>query len=399
MYYRFNRAQIRFLTSEQAADIQREYRKQAEKYADSLRIQTALRAQYSDLSSEIIAACMVQFALQRRGAAKCALPDSALYTEAALEMASSAATAALHASLLRDVFPLPPRILEIAAGIGADSVALARKAGTLLSIEADPVHALMLRHNLTAAHAPNTCVLRGTAEDVLPALRLQYIDAVFADPARRRDGKRYVNVEHYAPPLSLFDAFSPDLPLLVKIGPAATAPEGWHVATVAADGECKEILLHRNLGLPAICALDADSGERWTAPTSLPPPVSVGNPAWLIEAHGAIIRTGYLAAYCRERQCEVIDPHIAYAWSETRPEDSRWHQCFRILRIDPYNRKGLQRGIDALDFGPGSEIKKRGFPETTDSIRARLHFRGRRNGVVIVTRRADKHLMIFAERP
>ncbi|MBR9978320.1 MAG: hypothetical protein KFH87_09545 [Bacteroidetes bacterium] len=399
MSYRFNRAQIRFLSSDQAADIHREYREQAEKYADSLRIQTALRAQYSDLPSDIIAACMAQFALQWRGAAKCNLPDNALYTEAALEMASSAATAALHAALLGNVFPHPPRILEIAAGIGSDSVALARNAGTLVCIEADPVHTLMLRHNLAAAHAPNTCVLRGKAEDVLPALRLEGIDAVFADPARRNAGRRYVNVEQYAPPLSIFDAFSPDLPLLVKIGPAATAPEGWQVATVAADGECKEILLHRNLGLPAICALDAESGERWTAPTSPPLPVSVGNPVWLIEAHGAIIRTGQLASYFREQHCEAIDPHIAYAWSETRPEDSRWHQCFHILRIEPYNRKGLQRGIDALDFGPGSEIKKRGFPETTDSIRARLHFRGRRNGVVILTRQADAHLMIFAKRP
>jgi hypothetical protein len=245
----------------------------------------------------------------------------------------------------------------------------------------------------------NTLVLRGTAERILRAVCLQRIDAVYADPARRDDNRRYASLEQYAPPLSVFDQFAPSVPILVKIGPAATAPAGWQVATVASGRECKEILLHRNLDLPPICALHADSGDRWTAPEVEAAAVHVLRPAWLMEAHAAIIRTGRLAAYFREHRCEAIDPHIAYAWSETRPEDSRWHQSFRILRIEPYNRKDLQRGIDALDFGAGSEIKKRGFPENADSIRARLRFRGRRNGVIILTRQKQNHLMIFAERP
>lgn len=424
MHFQFNRDHIAFFSSDRAAEIRAEYRRQTEKYADSLRIQTALRAQWSDLPAPILAACMAQFSLQDRGARKCALPAEALYTGDALEMASSASTARLHASLLADAAPgASGNVLEIAAGIGADSVPLAGVSRTLVCIEADAVHARMLRHNLDAAGTDNAVVLCGFAEDLTSALRIDRFDAVFADPARReqqppdasRRGevprrahgagsgagtggfRRHVDIEEYSPPFSFFETLPPGLPILIKIAPAADVPDGWSVATVAAGGECKEQLLHRGLSLPPLCAINADTGERWS-PNPDTSPIAVDSPAWLIEPHAAIIRTGAVAAYCRDQGCEPIDPMIAYAWSDSQPAESHWHQRFHILRSAQYQRKELQRIADELGFGPGTEIKKRGFPETPDEVRKRLRLRGKRKGVIILTRRGEGHLMIFAER-
>jgi hypothetical protein len=370
---------------------------------------------------------MEQFVLQERGAKKCGLPSDALYTAPALEMASSSATARLHAALLLPVlrssskttdFPLDNTdefsergdetagcVLEIAAGIGADSQALADVAGSVVCIEADPVHARMLQHNLTISGKRNTLVLRGRAEELLPVLRLQRFDAVFADPARRGnadlsgDGaNRNIEVQDYTPPFSLFESLPAHLPVMIKIAPAAEPRSGWDVATVAAGGECKEQLLHRNLGLPPLCAIDAESGARWIPSDRRPGPVVVENPAWLIEPHGAIIRTGAVADYCREQGCEPVDPMIAYGWSDTEQPRSIWHQSFRILRVENFNRKGLQRAVNEFGFGTGTEIKKRGFPDTPEEIRARLRFSGGRNGVIILTRRGGGHITIFAER-
>ncbi|MBE0643684.1 MAG: RsmD family RNA methyltransferase [Bacteroidetes bacterium] len=347
---------------------------------------------------------MEQFSLQHRGNVKCALPPDSLYTGPALEMASSAATARLHASLLATA--LPPeggRILEIAAGIGADSILLTRVADALVCIEADPLHARMLRHNLDAAQARNAMVLRGSAETLLQSLKLHCFDAVFADPARREAPgrgrtRRSVEIENYSPPFSFFQSLPLSLPILIKIAPAAEVPGGWGVATVAADGECKEQLLHRGMALPPLCAIDADSGERWT-PGESREAIVVRNPAWLIEPHAAIIRTGAVAQYCREHHCEPIDPMIAYGWSESEPQVSPWHRRFRILRVEKYHRKNLQRGVDEFGFGARTEIKKRGFPETPDEVRKKLRFRGERKGLIFLTRQGDGHLMIFAERP
>ncbi|MFZ1729905.1 MAG: class I SAM-dependent methyltransferase [Bacteroidota bacterium] len=357
---------------------------------------------------------MEQFSLQERGAKKCSLPAEALYTGPALEMSSSSAAARLHASLL----PRSGRILEIAAGIGADSIALAEAAALLVSIEADPLHAHMLRHNLSLSKKQNSIVLHGRAEDLLPAVRLERFDAIFADPARRSSAKRAgrtkqasanrraeerthrsIDVQDYSPPFSFFNALPSGLPILIKIAPGADVPDGWGVATVAFGGECKEQLLHRNLGLPQLCAIDAETGERWVPGQPEPGPVAVGHPSWLIEPHGAIIRTGAVAAYCREQGCEPLDPMIAYGWTDTEPPRSRWHQRFRILRIENFNRKGLQRAVSEFGFGSCTEIKKRGFPDTPEEIRARLRFAGSMDGVIIITRRGEGHLMIFAERP
>ena len=399
MPHRFDDEQIAFFSSALAAEIRAEYRKQAEKYSDPLRIQTALRAQWRDLAPGLIAACMAQFALQDRGAEKCLLPSGALFTRDALEMASSAATARLHASLL----PADTVVLEIAAGIGADSAALAQRARLLLCIESDPVHARLLRHNLALLGEANTVVLAGVAERLLDAIRLGRIGAVFADPARREHRgtgggvKRRIRVEEYSPSFTLFDTLPSSLPMLVKVAPAAEEQAGWSVAAVAAGGECKERLLHRNIDLPACCALDADTGDRWIPGVGLPP-VVVAEPLWLIEPHAAIIRSGALAQYCREQGCEPLDPRIAYAWSHRPPPESRWHQRFRILRVAPYARRELQRIAAELDFGPLSEIKKRGFPDTPEEVRKRLKLSGNRRGVIFLTRRGEEHFMLFAVR-
>lgn len=406
----FDREHIAFFSSGLATEIRAAYREQTKKYADSLRIQTALRAQWPDLPPALLAACMRQFALQDRAARKCALPEHALLTPSALEMASSAATAALHAALL----PAHAVVLEIAAGIGADSVAIAAHARLLLCCEADDVHARLLAHNLTLAGVRNAVVLRGRAEQLRDAVRLERIDAVFADPARRGvthdaddargRSRRVTNIEDSSPPFSFFESLPEHLSVLVKVAPASDAPPGWNVATVAAGGECKEILLHRNLDLPSLCAIDADSGARWIpgaalSPRETMPMANIPPGSSLIEPHAAIIRTGAVAQYCREQGCEPIDPRIAYAWSRHDAPASSWHQRFRILHAAKYQRRALQRLADELGFGPATEIKKRGFPETSEVVRKTLKLGGQRDGVVFLTRRGNEHWMLFALRP
>jgi len=126
--------------------------------------------------------------------------------------------------------------------------------------------------------------------------------------------------------------------------------------------------------------------------------VHAGEPRFLIEPHAAIIRTGRVADYLRAHGAEPLDPHIAYGWSSSPPPASVWHRGFRLLRVETFNRKRLRRIAAELDFGPATEIKKRGFPETPEQIRGKLRLRGGRSGVIFITRRGEGHLMMFAER-
>jgi hypothetical protein len=392
MRYRFSKAHAAFLLSGRTSEIRAEYRRQAEKYGDSLRIQTGLRAVFPDLAADLIAACMEAFALEEHAAAKCGFPPGNLATREAVEMASGTAAATLHASLLPDRGVL----CDVAAGVGGDALALARHAEGIVCIESDPVHARMLAHNLSLASRRNALVLRGSAEYWLPLLKTRRLAGVFADPARRSDKRRHVATGDYRPSLEILDALPTTMPVLVKIAPGADPPPGWNVATVAVGTGCPEQLLSRGCGLPAVAALRAEDGARWIpAPHA---PLRIDHPRFLIEPHAAIIRTGHVADYLREHGAEPLDPHIAYGWSATAPPSSPWHRGFRLLRVEPFNRKGLRRISAELDFGPGTEIKKRGFPDTPEQIRAALRLRGKRQGVIIITRRGDGHLMLFAER-
>ncbi|PLX32315.1 MAG: hypothetical protein C0600_02980 [Ignavibacteria bacterium] len=393
MRFRFTKDHIAYFSSGQAAEILHEYHSQTEKYSDSLRIQTALRAVFPALATDTLQACLAQFALQEKGRKKCALPENALYTQDALEMASSSAAARLHAALL----PSDGVVLDIAAGIGSDAAQIAGSANGIICIEADAVHASILRHNLLVGGYSNAAVLQGRAESWLPLLKTGNLRAVFADPARRNDGKRHVEVELYSPPLTLFDTLPPDLPVLVKISPAADAPEGWNRATVAFGKECSEQLLHRNLDLPPLCALHADHDLRWTPDTSLPP-VCIDTPRFLIEPHAAIIRTGAVEEYLREQRAAPLDPQIAYGLSEHEPPVSVWHQRFRLLRVDAFNRKRLRSIARELDFSSRTEIKKRGFPDTPEQIRSALKLSGDTHGVIFIARRGKGHVMAFGLR-
>lgn len=400
MAFRFTLDDFRFLTSTAYPEIRAYIQGQTEKYADPLRLQTALRLRFPDHTPAQLAAAAAQSALQARAARKCGMHPDALFTEATFEMASSAATASLHRMLLRRGMEGQPDshggvIVDCCAGIGSDAVRLAQLA-PVLAIEADPLLARLCRHNLGLVNARGA-VLAGNAEHWLPALRCDAVAALFADPARRDDGGRHVRGSLYSPPLpALLDAL-PGVPSLVKIAPAADADApGWGRAFVAAGRECKEQLLHRDLGLPPVCVLRAEDASLWTPGEHAP--VAVRQPAWIMEAHNAVVRSGAVAQYFREYGAEPIDPRIAYGLADERPPDGVLHQSFRILELLPFNRKRLREAVRAHGFGPGTEIKKRGFPDTPEQLRAGLALRGDRAGVILIARQGTGHVMVLASR-
>ena len=97
-------------------------------------------------------------------------------------------------------------------------------------------------------------------------------------------------------------------------------------------------------------------------------------------------------------RAEPLDPQIAYGLSEVEPADSPWHQRFRLLRVEPFNRKRLRSIARELDFSPRTEIKKRGFPDTPEQIRGTLKLQGSTHGVIFIARQGEGHVMGFATR-
>jgi hypothetical protein len=391
MAFTFTPEHLNFLSSEASALVDEALREQTEKYSDSLRIQTSLRKRFPGLEPRHLQALMELAELRPRLLRKCGMHPSSWCAREALEMASSRATAELHANVL----PSGGRILDCCSGIGCDAVHLAER-NEVLCIESDPVTARMCRHNLQLVHA-SAAVFVGTAEYWSAALRSSALDAVFADPARRDEKRRVFDAEDASPPLSFFQRAFPSLPLLVKTAPAARVSDTfWGRIWVSHQRECKEQLLHRGLDLPDRCVIDAASGFRW-APAFVDVP-SPNEARWLIEPNSAVILSGLVAEYLHEQSALPIDPHIAYGLSGARPPDSPLHQSFRILRLEAYHEARMRKAVRELEFGPGTEIKKRGFPHTPEQIRSGLKLSGGKDGVIFIARKGNGHVMIFGER-
>jgi hypothetical protein len=134
---------------------------------------------------------------------------------------------------------------------------------------------------------------------------------------------------------------------------------------------------------------------------------------WLLEPHSALIRSGVLAEFYAERGFKLFDEHIAYGLSAVEPPESAFYQVFKILEAFPYKLKTLRDRIKSRDWGTQTEIKKRGFPDTPETVRAALRLEQverlqqseqQASGVIILTRRgsssskAHQHWCILAER-
>lgn len=393
MAFNFTQEHCRFFSSPRFSDVRDSYWKLREKYSDDLRIQTALRTQFPSLTVDIIQASLAQFHLQIRAKSKLHMHEGCFFTETALEQSSSDVAARLHASFFTGM----KRVLEICGGIGSDTLALTSVVKHVISIEQDAVHATMLQHNLHMHGRTNAVILRGSAERWIENLNLASFDAVFADPSRRNDTKRFIDGADYQPELSFFKKLSVKVPVLLKVAPALDLQDkDWHRSFVAVGNECKEQLLFHGFDVPSLSVIEAFTFDRWI-PNTIEYLDEI-EPRYLIEPHNAIIRSGAVHQYFAELQARPIDPRIAYGLSSSCPSPSKWHQAFEIIEMHPFNKRLLQRKLDTLGFGPMTEIKKRGFPKLPEEIRNEFRFEGSNPGVLILTRRDDEHLMVFAKR-
>ena len=367
------------------------------KYADPLRLQTALRRHFPDIPAHQLSAAQAQCSLQSL-AGRLSMPEGVLLHRDALEQASSGIAARRHAALLGG----RAHILELCSGIGSDSIRLADRCSQLTCVEQDPVTAAFLDHNLRLAGIKHATVIISDASGIVGHGIAGDVDAVFADPSRRSTGRRRIDVEEYSPPLAELLGIPARIPLIVKIAPAAdVADDTWRRVFLAVESGCPEQLLVRGLDLPAVCALDAGTGEYWSPSAFTADGRDLADPkkgGWLIEPHAAIIRTGGVRSYMAEIDAVPLDPLIAYGMAVVQPPQSRWHSVFHVLDVLPYNRKRLRDAVRHARFGMTTEIKKRGFPLLPDEVRRQLDLIGDIPGVIILSRQGDRHIAILAER-
>lgn len=306
------------------------------------------------------------------------------------EQCSSSETARYKASVaLQAIAFRTGSVADLTGGLGVDSWAFAQVFGQVLYNEMRPELASAASANFQKLEVDNIVVrnqeLRpGHVADVLNGFTP---DIIFLDPARRaEDGRKVFRLEDCQPDvLQLLPELLSACPLLLlKLSPMADISLVYkqlscvkEVHVVAAEGECKELLLLLERGYEGSYALFVyENGSCLEIPGGghTLPESSLRDPShpFLFEPGKGLLKAGAFELPCRYG-LEKLGRHTHLYVGEEIPEELKpFGKVFRILEAVPLDKRSIKSIGQAY---PQAEVTARNIPLTSDQLRTRLKVR------------------------
>jgi hypothetical protein len=326
---------------------------------------TQLRREYTPAQA---AALLDQARLRQRAAGK--FPDAGrlFFTEEALQQATSPAVARYRAQR----YTTYVRVADLGCGIGGDTLALAEVVPEVVAVERDPVRARLAAANLAArglSHRAHVLCADWTQARLA-------VDAAFADPSRRQDGRRVFRLARMEPPIAAILALQARVPDVgVKVAPGVSReeiPEGAEVEFISERGALKEALLlfgglrsgarYRATVLPGPFHLEPGPGAGAVQPRE--------PGAFLYEPDPAVLRAGLVRTLGAQLGAQQVDATIAYLTGDALTP-TPFARAWSVTRHGPFGLKTLNRWL--REAGAGQVVvKKRGSPIDPDVFRRRL---------------------------
>ncbi|MGB8649593.1 MAG: class I SAM-dependent methyltransferase [Mycobacteriales bacterium] len=371
------------LTPDQARLLLSEQGRAAVETASALDLTDRLRAAEEVRSlGELGRLALDQALLRRKALAKHPDGDRLWWTAEALEQSTPREVAVHHAQRFAGTEP----VSDLGCSVGGDLLALLQVAPAV-GVDLDEARALLARANTGAPVA------------VADVTTLNPRGSVFADPARRRSGRRGYDPATWSPPLSVVLAW-PARALGVKVAPGIdydALPPGLEVEVVSLRGDVKEAVLWGG---------GARRGHARTA-TLLPSGdhlVDAGAPApavrppgrYLLEPDGAVIRAHLVAEVAQQVDGWLLDASIAYV-SADLAVPTPYGAWYEVLDTMPFSLKALRTRLRALDVGT-LVVKKRGTAVEPEVLRKQLRLSGSTAATVVLTRQAG-HQVALLVRP
>jgi hypothetical protein len=339
-------------------------------------------------------AAVEQAILRRRARPKFPRAGEMFFLREALEQSTGHRVAAYHARRLSALTPQ----FDLGCGIGGDALALAAD-GPVIAIDRDALRLQVLQANarslgLEAQLHP----LQGDL--LLPAWRLPPSAGVFADPARRRQGRRVHTAAGYDPPLNYLVGMAGGVAGLgVKVSPAIDRREtitlGAEVEFVSDDGDLKECMLW----FGALRTADSRAtllpgGHTLTGPEAPEQPTSPVR-AYLFEPDPAVLRAGLVRRLAESIGAAQIDPQLALLTGD-RPLASDFVSTYRVVDVMPFSEKALRAELRRRGVGQVT-LKKRGSAVDTEALGRRLRLKGEAAATVLLTRVVGRPLAIIVD--
>lgn len=347
------------------------------------------------------------------------------------EQCSSTATARYKATVASDLGAEPPqkailRIADLTGGLGVDCWQFSGVADTVLYNEMNPLLFEAAKSNLPRlgchnVEFSNICIDSATLPGLLDSFRP---DLVFADPARRSEGRKVFLPEDCSPDvLALQDiVLDRGCRMMLKLSPMADISlmlNKFHcvksVYVVEAEGECKELLLLMVPGFDGeadvVVACHASdtvpvfndslrfrrSEEKAAVPKYISeapvpgqilfepgPALSKSGAFNLLSARFGLRKLGPSThLYC----IDTFDSVTAMAHDAGNSSIkllAGYGKCFEIQEVAPFGKQSLR---DFASHWPGAEVTARALPLSSDELRLKMASPGKK-----APRSSDSHL-------
>lgn len=386
-------ADLDFLTSPQGESLLNHLMSQDLSPKNHLSLVTSLRKTYpiTHISPALTLVQTRQKAVSKFGD----IAHQLFFMPDALEQASDPTIRAYRAQKFADRV-----VVDNCCGIGADSLAMAHIAQSVIGVDSDPVRIGMARLNAERLGISN---IKFMVDDVTTR-PLDLSHTFFFDPARRDElGDRLFGVENYIPPLSTIRRWERHFGA-VKLSPAVKLDElsgyNGHVEFISVSGDLKEAVLWLD-GVKSPRATRIADGEihHWDAPDFLPDQKPLSAPrGWLIEPDPAIIRAGLVQDMAEKWGLFMLDEQIAYLTGDHHPR-SAWARAWQIHDWMPFNLKKIRAYLRERHIGHIT-VKKRGSPLTPESLIAQIKPKGDNACTLVLTQHlCNPIIVICAEYP
>jgi hypothetical protein len=339
-------------------------------------------------------AAVEQAILRRRARAKFPRAGEMIFQREALEQSTGQRVAAYHA---RRLAQLAPRF-DLGCGIGGDALALAAN-GPVVAIDRDSVRLQVLRAN--ARILGLGARIRPLQGDLLhPGWRLPAMAGVFADPGRRRQGRRVHTSAAYEPPLDHLVGLARAVAGMgIKVSPGIDRREtdalGAEVEFVSEDGDLKECVLWfgalRTTASRATLLPGGHSLEGAEAPEQPISPIM----EYLYEPDPAVLRAGLVRRLAEQIGAAQVDPQLALLTGDRRIA-SPFIDANRVVDVLPFSEKTLRAELRRRGVGRVT-LKKRGSAVDTEALGRRLRLTGEGHATVLLTRVLGKPLMVILD--
>lgn len=340
--------------------------------------------------AELARAALDTVMLRAKARAKFTRADAMFFTREALEMATAEPVARYRAERFRDW----KCVADLCCGFGSDAIALASAGHEVVAVESNPLLAKMTEANL-ASHG---LAARVRCEDAL-TVELPDAEAAFADPGRRRGGRRTLSLHECEPPVLALAARFPDrFPLAVKVAPGIPRDE-------IADSNAEFISLHGELK-ECVLGFGPLRGAETRAVVLPGPHILSGTPdtygeagdmgMYLYEPDAAVTRSALVGVLATQLRAKQIDPGISLLTSNQRMV-TPFASVYRVEEVLQYQPKRIGEWLKAHGVGRVTLVKRGSLLDAEELLR-KWKLRGDEHRDVILTRALGQPVAVIATR-